>query len=95
MGFPIFSSHSVGCINEGGDLIAQAEKYKDRWLLQSGSATDRIYINREIGPFDGNGSGFRQALGRPPKNPDLMCPQQELSVICAEAIGRGSLELER
>ena len=79
-GFPFLHRISWDAYNEGGDLIAQAEKYKeDNGCYPERICADRIYINRENRHFCMR-NGIRlsgKPLGRPPKNPELNAARKQ------------------
>ena len=80
-GFPFLHRISWDAYNEGGDLIAQAEKYKqDNGCYPERICADRIYINTNNRHFCSREnirlSGKR--LGRPPKDPDVNAVHKQL-----------------
>jgi len=79
-GFPFLHRISWDAYNEGDDLIAQAEKYKqDNGCYPERICADRIYINSKNRHYcTRNGirlSGKR--LGRPPKDPEINAAQKQ------------------
>ena len=80
-GFPFLHRISWDAYNEGGDLIAQAEKYKqDNGCYPERICADRIYINTKNRHFCSREnirlSGKR--LGRPPKDPGVNAVHKQL-----------------
>jgi hypothetical protein len=82
-GFPFLHRISWDAYNEGDDLIAQAEKYKqDNGCYPERICADRIYINAKNRHYC-NRHGIRlsgKRLGRPPKDPQIHAAhKQQLS----------------
>jgi IS5 family transposase len=79
-GFPFLHRISWDAYNEGDDLIAQAEKYKqDNGCYPERICADRLYINAKNRHYcTRNGirlSGKR--LGRPPTDPEITAAQKQ------------------
>jgi hypothetical protein len=82
-GFSFLHRLSWDAYNEGEDLIAQAEKYKqDNGCYPERICADRIYINAKNRHFCAR-AGIRlsgKRLGRPPKDPQINAAhKQQLS----------------
>ena len=79
-GFPFLHRISWDAYNEGEDLIAQAEKYKqDNGCYPERICADRIYINTKNRHYC-NRKGIRlsgKRLGRPPKDPQINAAQKQ------------------
>jgi hypothetical protein len=79
-GFPFLHRISWDAYNEGDDLIAQAEKYKqDNGCYPERICADRIYINTKNRHYCKR-KGIRlsgKRLGRPPKDPQINAAQKQ------------------
>ena len=79
-GFPFLHRISWDAYNEGDDLIAQAEKYKqDNGCYPERICADRIYINTKNRHYCTR-HGIRlsgKRLGRPPKDPEINAEQKQ------------------
>jgi hypothetical protein len=79
-GFPFLHRISWDAYNEGDDLIAQAEKYKqDNGCSPERICADRIYINTKNRHYCTR-HGIRlsgKRLGRPPKDPEINAEQKQ------------------
>jgi len=79
-GFPFLHRISWDAYNEGDDLIAQAEKFKqDNGCYPERICADRIYINTKNRHYCTR-KGIRlsgKRLGRPPKDPQINAAQKQ------------------